>query len=97
RTLPLLNFGGQSNELWCNGGEIAFLRTMAAESAAVAQQVLWFSSLVSKAGNLPLFERALQRAGALDIRQGDMAQGNKRSRFVAWTFQPAAARAAWWR
>lgn len=95
RKLPKLNFGGQSNELWCEGGEAAFLTRMAAESAAFAGQVLWFSSLVSKAGNLPGLQAALKRAGALEVRQIDMAQGNKQSRFVAWTFQPVAARREW--
>lgn len=95
RKLPTLNFGGQSNELWCAGGEAAFLARMARESAGVAGQVLWFSSLVSKAANLAGFKAALQRAGALEVRQVDMAQGNKQSRFVAWTFQAMDARRAW--
>ncbi|MEG7362637.1 23S rRNA (adenine(1618)-N(6))-methyltransferase RlmF [Pseudomonas citronellolis] len=97
RKLPLLNFGGQSNELWCEGGEIAFLKRMASESREVAQQVQWFSSLVSKAGNLDDFRRALKKAGALQVRTLDMAQGQKQSRFVAWTFLDAEARAAWYR
>ena len=95
RKLPVLNFGGQSNELWCAGGEVAFLRRMARESATVAGQVLWFSSLVSKAGNLAAFKAELQQAGALEVRQVDMAQGNKQSRFLAWTFHDVAARRAW--
>lgn len=97
RKLPVLNFGGQSNELWCEGGEIAFLKRMAGESREVAQQVQWFSSLVSKAGNLDDFRRALKQAGALQVRTLDMAQGQKQSRFVAWTFLDAEARAAWYR
>jgi len=97
RKLPVLNFGGQSNELWCEGGEIAFLKRMAGESREVAQQVQWFSSLVSKAGNLDDFRRALKKAGALQVRTLDMAQGQKQSRFVAWTFLDAEARAAWYR
>ncbi|MHB9796958.1 23S rRNA (adenine(1618)-N(6))-methyltransferase RlmF [Pseudomonas sp. MT3] len=95
RKLPTLNFGGQSNELWCEGGEIAFLRKLAAESAEVGQQVLWFSSLVSKAGNLDEFRRALKKAGAVTVRSVDMAQGQKQSRFVAWTFQEPEQRAKW--
>jgi 23S rRNA (adenine1618-N6)-methyltransferase len=95
RKLPVLNFGGQSNELWCEGGEAAFLRRMARESATVAGQVLWFSSLVSKASNLPGLQSALKQAGALEVRQLDMAQGNKQSRFVAWTFHDVATRRAW--
>ena len=95
RKLPVLNFGGQSNELWCAGGEIAFVRRMVAESRAAAGQVLWFSCLVSKAGNLPLVEQALKHSGALATRTVNMSQGQKQSRFVAWTFHDAAARAAW--
>ncbi|WP_152225407.1 23S rRNA (adenine(1618)-N(6))-methyltransferase RlmF [Pseudomonas sp. SCB32] len=95
RKLPALNFGGQSNELWCEGGEIAFLRKLAAESAEVGKQVLWFSSLVSKAGNLDEFRRALKKTGAVTVRSVDMAQGQKQSRFVAWTFQEPEQRAKW--
>jgi 23S rRNA (adenine1618-N6)-methyltransferase len=95
RKLPALNFGGQSNELWCAGGEIAFIRRMVRESREVAGQVLWFTCLVSKGGNLPLVEQALRQCGALETRTVAMSQGQKQSRFVAWSFHDAAARAAW--
>lgn len=95
RKLPALNFGGQSNELWCQGGEIAFVRRMIQESRAAAAQVLWFTCLVSKAGNLPLIEQALRQCGAQATRTVAMSQGQKQSRFVAWSFHDAAARAAW--
>ncbi len=42
-----LNFAGRSHELWCDGGEAAFIKTMIEESQSYARQVLWFSSLVS--------------------------------------------------
>ena len=95
RKLPELNFGGQSAELWCTGGEASFLKRMIAESAAFAGQVLWFSSLVSKASNVPYAENLLKKAGAVEVRCIDMAQGNKQSRFVAWTFHSPAQREAW--
>lgn len=95
RRLPALNFGGQSNELWCEGGEIAFIRRMVRESRAVAAQVLWFSCLVSKGGNLPLVEQALAAAKAQTVRTVAMGQGQKQSRFIAWTFHDAAARRTW--
>ncbi|MCM2319694.1 MAG: 23S rRNA (adenine(1618)-N(6))-methyltransferase RlmF [Pseudomonas sp.] len=97
RKLPLLNFGGQSSELWCEGGEIGFIRRMIAESREVAQQVLWFTSLVSKGGNLEQIERALQKSGAAEVRTVSMSQGQKQSRFVAWSFLDAEQRAAWHR
>ncbi|MDE1165162.1 MAG: 23S rRNA (adenine(1618)-N(6))-methyltransferase RlmF [Pseudomonas sp.] len=87
RKLPVLNFGGQSNELWCEGGEIRFVSQLIAESAQYGQQVGWFSTLVSKASNLPAIQAALKKAGAVATRVVEMGQGQKQSRFVAWTFQ----------
>jgi 23S rRNA (adenine1618-N6)-methyltransferase len=80
------NFGGTAAELWCEGGEQGFLRRMAEESAAFASQVRWFSSLVSSAESLPAVQRALRRTGARRVRAVPMAQGQKRSRFLAWSF-----------
>ena len=81
-----LNFGGQSTELFCDGGEIAFICRMIVESVAVGSQFLWFSSLVSKASNLPELYKALKANGARQVKTINMAQGQKQSRFVAWTF-----------
>lgn len=89
RTLPVLNFGGQSNELWCEGGELGFLGRLVDESAAFGMQVGWFSSLVSKSANLAPLKARLQRAGATQVQVGEMGQGQKRSRFLAWRFSPA--------
>lgn len=95
RTAPALNFGGQANELWCTGGEASFLRRMIRESVGIATRVLWFSSLVAKAGHLAGVHRQLHKAGAREVREVVMAQGSKQSRFVAWTFLDAAQREAW--
>ncbi|MGH2664276.1 23S rRNA (adenine(1618)-N(6))-methyltransferase RlmF [Flavobacterium sp.] len=83
---PVLNFGGQNAELWCNGGEIGFITQMIYESAKYPQQVLWFTTLVSKKENLTSIYRTLNKVGAVKIKTIDMAQGQKTSRFVAWTF-----------
>ena len=93
---PALNFGGQANELWCTGGEASFLRRMINESRDFAGQVLWFSSLVAKSEHLPDLRKQLGKAGAVEVREVAMAQGNKRSRFLAWSFHDQAARQAWW-
>lgn len=95
RKLPVLNFGGQAAELWCPGGEAGFLKRMTSESAQVAEQVLWFSSLVSKGGNVELLQGWLAKAGAAEVRILGMSQGQKQSRLVAWTFKDAQARAIW--
>jgi len=95
RKLPVLNFGGQNNELWCEGGEIRFVTQLVNESVQYAQQVLWFSSLVSKASNLPAIEAALKKVGAKTLRTLEMGQGQKQSRLVAWSFHDDEARTTW--
>ncbi|MFJ2971829.1 23S rRNA (adenine(1618)-N(6))-methyltransferase RlmF [Pseudomonas fulva] len=95
RKLPVLNFGGQNNELWCEGGEIRFVTQLINESAQYASQTLWFTSLVSKASNLPALEAALKKAGAAAVRVVEMGQGQKQSRMLAWSFHDDAARQAW--
>jgi 23S rRNA (adenine1618-N6)-methyltransferase len=95
RKLPVLNFGGQSQELWCEGGEIGFITQLIKESTQVARQVLWFSTLVSKASNLPLIQSTLKKFGVFESRIVEMGQGQKQSRFVAWTFHDKAHQAAW--
>ncbi|WP_232285982.1 23S rRNA (adenine(1618)-N(6))-methyltransferase RlmF [Pseudomonas fulva] len=95
RKLPVLNFGGQAAELWCPGGEAAFVARLIGESAAHRDQVLWFSTLISKAGNLPGVYATLKKVGALETRTVEMSQGQKQSRFVAWTFHTAEQRQRW--
>lgn len=95
RKLPALNFGGKSNELWCKGGELTFVRNMIKESKDYAGQVLWFTTLVSKSAHLRLLQGVLKQVGAVDVRVCSMAQGQKQSRFLAWTFHCAEQRQAW--
>ncbi|MCK6391127.1 MAG: 23S rRNA (adenine(1618)-N(6))-methyltransferase RlmF [Azonexus sp.] len=83
---PRLNFGGGGTELWCNGGERAFVKSMIEQSAQIPKRVLWFTSLVSQADNLPHIEAALKKAKVVESRILPMAQGQKQSRVVAWTF-----------
>lgn len=92
---PVLNFGGQTNELWCKGGEVAFVTKMIEESALIKTQCLWFTSLVSKSTNLPAIYAALKKAEAITVKTINMNQGNKISRFVAWTFLTDTQHIAW--
>ena len=92
---PRLNFGGGGTELWCNGGERAFVKNMIEQSAGIPKRVLWFTSLVSKADNLEHIEAALKKAKVVESRIIPMAQGQKQSRFVAWTFCGNGEREKW--
>lgn len=92
---PHLNFGGQGAELWCPGGERAFLQILIEQSAGIPKRVLWFSSLVSKADNLGAVEAALAKVHPRETRIIPMAQGQKQSRLVAWTFCNTKEREKW--
>lgn len=87
RAVPTLNFGGRPQELWCEGGEAAFIRRLIVQSADRPRLCGWYTTLVSRAENLPLLERALCRVKAADTRVIPMAQGRKKSRLLAWCFR----------
>ena len=92
---PVLNFGGQHAELWCNGGEICFITHMIYESVKYISQCLWFTTLVSKKENLSAIYKTLKKVNALEIRTIDMAQGQKNSRIVAWSFLKPTDQEKW--
>lgn len=92
---PDLNFGGQATELWTEGGELQFIRKMIQESLNFRSQVFWFTSLVSKSENLKPLQHQLEKSGALSQKIIEMAQGNKKSRFIAWTFLNEKQRKTW--
>lgn len=82
----VLNFGGQSNELWYAGGELKFMTNMIYESRRFGKQCRWFTSLVSKEANLTQIYKLLDVVNAKSIKTIEMSQGNKISRIVAWSF-----------
>lgn len=92
---PVLNFGGQTNELWCKGGEKRFINTMIEESKNFSSNCLWFTTLVSKSEHLPVIYNSLKKVGALDVKTIQMKQGNKISRIVAWTFLNSTQHIEW--
>lgn len=94
-TNPVLNFGGQNAELWCNGGEIGFVTQMIYESAKYASQVLWFTTLVSKKENLSSIYKTLKKVNAVEVKTIEMSQGQKNSRIVAWSFLNEAQQKSW--
>jgi 23S rRNA (adenine1618-N6)-methyltransferase len=85
-TSPKLNFGGQQAELWCEGGEAAFLSSMITESRLFSSQCHWFTCLISKQTNVNPAVQHLRKLQAKQIKVIDMQQGNKITRILAWTF-----------
>ena len=94
-TNPILNFGGQNSELWCEGGELAFITQMIYESAKYPLQVLWFTTLVSKKSHLSSIYKTLSNANVVTFKTIDLAQGQKISRIVAWTFLTESQQKSW--
>ncbi len=92
---PTLNFGGQNAEIWCAGGEELFVSTMIKESAQFKYSAMWFSTLISKNSTLPSVYKELLKIGASDVRTLEMAQGQKISRIVAWTFLNTTEQEEW--
>ena len=90
-----MNFGGQNAELYCEGGELGFITQMIYESAKYNKQVFWFTSLVSKQENIHKLSKILKKVAAVEVKVVEMAQGNKKSRFIAWTFQTADQQRNW--
>ncbi len=91
----VLNFGGQENELWCEGGEDRFVQSMITESKGFSTVCLWFTTLISKQSNLKRAYQTLERIGAIETRTIPMGQGNKTSRILAWTFHNQEAQKEW--
>lgn len=94
-TKSTLNFGGQNNELWCEGGEKWFVAKMIRESKKYAESCFWFSTLVSKQSYVKSVESALHYEEATEVKVIPMGQGNKSSRIVAWTFLDKELQKAW--
>lgn len=92
---PILNFGGQNNELWCTGGEVAFIGKLIEESQLYAKQILWFTTLVSKESNLEGLTIKLASTQAEEVKVLPILLGNKKSRILAWTYLSKSQQKAW--
>jgi len=59
---------------------------MMSESADYQDQVVWFSSLVSKKEHVAPLQKHLARYPVAEVKVVEMAQGQKVSRFIAWSY-----------
>ena len=90
-----LNFGGQPNELWTEGGEVAFIKNMIRESKEVSGKCYFFSTLVSKNEHLFELKETLESENVFYHRTINMGQGNKWSRLLLWTFMDFEEQDKW--
>lgn len=92
---PILNFSGQSNELWTDGGELRFITNMMKQSKKFAENCYWFSTLVSKQAHLNQLKNTLKSLKSTEIKEIEMGQGNKTSRILVWTFLNKKEQLVW--
>ncbi len=90
-----LNFSGRSNELWHEGGELSFVKKMIQESYLFKNQVLLFSSLISKEKNIKPLISLLEKSKASMIKIIPLHHGNKKSRILVWSFMNGKQIDAW--
>lgn len=91
----VLNFGGKSNELWCEGGEEKFIRDMIYESKLFSTSCLWFTAIVSKEETLKPITKAIRKSKALRSEIIEFGTKNKKSRIVAWSFLTEKQQSIW--
>lgn len=80
------NFKGIADELWTEGGELAFIKNYINESLSYQNQIKLFTSLVSNKKNIGKLIRHLK---SLKIKKYDVlpiSQGQKRIHIIHWRF-----------
>ena len=73
------NFGGSDSDLWCPGGEVAFVQQIISESKSKQywDKCLWFTSLVSRKDNSDKIEYSLLASSAKRRRVNNSGAGKK--------------------
>ncbi|MDW3646571.1 MAG: 23S rRNA (adenine(1618)-N(6))-methyltransferase RlmF [Bacteroidia bacterium] len=90
-----LNFGGNAEELWCEGGEIGFISRMIKESKSRGTSCFWFTSLLAREKHIPPLQKILKKEEALQVKIIPMGQGNKISRLICWSFLSKDQQTKW--
>ena len=92
------NFGGTDSELWCEGGEVSFVKRMIDESKSkrYRHKFLWCTSLVSRESNCERIEKYLRtNAHPEEVRRISFGAGKKSASILAWTFLNKDKRREW--
>ncbi len=89
------NFGGKNRELWCDGGEKQFVGDMIRRSKLFSGTCFWFTALVSRAAHLDALYKMLANEKPTEVKTISMAQGNKTSQILAWTFLSPKQQKIW--
>ena len=91
----VLNFGGRSNELFRDGGEKQFILDYIRDSTLYPNRCFVYTCLLSKKSNVEVALHRLNETKARFVKVFPMEQGNKQSRFIAWSFLNDKQRKVW--
>lgn len=89
------NFAGNDHELWCDGGELKFIKQLIEESYLFKTSCYWFSTLISKKEYVKAIELKLKEYQPTEVKIINMSQGQKSSRIMAWTFLTKKQKNIW--
>jgi 23S rRNA (adenine1618-N6)-methyltransferase len=70
---------------------------MIVEIKKYEKNCLWFTTLVSRKDNLATIYKELEKQNPKQIETIDMIQGQKQTRFVAWTFHTKEEQQQWFK
>ena len=84
KVLPNQNFGGLANELWCKGGEKAFITQYIYESLHLKEQLTWCTSIVSDKDHIKPLVAVLEYHEVSEVKIIPIQHGQKVSRVLAW-------------
>lgn len=82
--ITVQNFAGHANELWCPGGEKAFITKLIYESKELKDQLNWVTTLVSSKDTLKPLISVLEYHKAAKVEIIEMKHGQKATRILAW-------------
>src|SRR5690606_25573774 len=80
-------FAGHPNELWCPGGEKAFITQLIYDIQKYRKQIKWTTSLVSSKDHLKPLISVLEYHKAAQVEVIEMTQGQKKMRILAWRWE----------
>ncbi|KAF6250628.1 hypothetical protein COO60DRAFT_1705635 [Scenedesmus sp. NREL 46B-D3] len=78
--------GGTAEEMVVEGGELAFVRAMIADSRVLRGRVHWYSSMCGKKATLKVLRQDLHGAGVTALRTTELVQGKTSRWAIAWSF-----------
>ncbi|XP_055904622.1 U6 small nuclear RNA (adenine-(43)-N(6))-methyltransferase [Eupeodes corollae] len=78
---------GKPDELYCEGGEVAFVKRIVEESQKFSNQVRVFSTMLGHKSSVPIISEFLKSYNILNFITTEFCQGNTTRWGVAWSLE----------